>query len=73
MLAALLLFVLAACTNDTTSEDTETEQPETTDEGTEEAGSGEISGQLEIQYFVGGYGDEWWKTVIEDFKKLILM
>ncbi|MFP3917463.1 ABC transporter substrate-binding protein [Lysinibacillus telephonicus] len=69
LLAALLLFVLAACTNDTTSEDTETEQPETTDEGTEEAGSGEISGQLEIQYFVGGYGDEWWKTVIEDFKK----
>lgn len=71
LLAALLLFVLAACTNDTTSEESETEEPETTttDEGTEEAGSGEISGQLEIQYFVGGYGDEWWKTVIEDFKK----
>ena len=30
---------------------------------------GEISGTLEIQYFVGGYGDAWWKWVIEDFKK----
>ena len=28
-----------------------------------------ISGDLEIQYFVGGYGDSWWKEVIADFKK----
>nr|WP_093055528.1 extracellular solute-binding protein [Salipaludibacillus aurantiacus] len=31
-------------------------------------GNGDISGELEIQYFVGGYGDSWWKEVIEDFQ-----
>ncbi|WP_429999491.1 ABC transporter substrate-binding protein [Metabacillus fastidiosus] len=25
--------------------------------------------KLEIQYFVGGYGDDWWKDVIQDFKE----
>ena len=29
---------------------------------------GEVSGEMEIQYFVGGYGDEWWKEVISDFE-----
>lgn len=28
-----------------------------------------FNGTLEIQYFVGGYGDAWWKEVINDFKK----
>lgn len=32
-------------------------------------GNGKISGTLEIQYFVGGYGDQWWKKVIKDFEK----
>src|SRR5699024_12627504 len=32
-------------------------------------GDGEISGDMEIQYFVGGYGDEWWKKVISDFEE----
>ncbi|HET7626820.1 MAG TPA: ABC transporter substrate-binding protein [Bacillales bacterium] len=27
-----------------------------------------VSGTLEIQYFVGGYGDAWWKAVIKDFQ-----
>lgn len=31
-------------------------------------GNGEVSGELEIQYFVGGYGDSWWKEVISDFE-----
>ncbi|WP_337017424.1 ABC transporter substrate-binding protein [Oceanobacillus massiliensis] len=30
---------------------------------------GEVSGDLEIQYFVGGYGDSWWKEVIADFSE----
>ncbi|HEX6923696.1 MAG TPA: extracellular solute-binding protein [Bacillales bacterium] len=30
---------------------------------------GELSGTFEIQYFVGGYGDAWWKAVIKDFQK----
>ncbi|BDH61872.1 hypothetical protein MTP04_20020 [Lysinibacillus sp. PLM2] len=66
LLATLLLLVLAACSDNTaTPDDTETD-PESTSTD-EEAGG--ISGELEIQYFVGGYGDTWWKTVIEDFKK----
>lgn len=28
-----------------------------------------VAGDLEIQYFVGGYGDGWWKEVIGEFKK----
>ncbi|WP_202080625.1 ABC transporter substrate-binding protein [Caldalkalibacillus salinus] len=32
-----------------------------------QSADGEISGELEIQYFVGGYGDAWWKEVIADF------
>jgi len=27
-----------------------------------------LTGDFEIQYFVGGYGDKWWKKVIADFK-----
>jgi len=30
---------------------------------------GEVSGELEIQYFVGGYGDAWWKNIIEEFEE----
>lgn len=72
VLVTLLLLVLAACSNTTTTEESEPEKPtETgnTEEGTsEESTSGGISGDLEIQYFVGGYGDAWWKEVIADFK-----
>ncbi|MGU3470715.1 ABC transporter substrate-binding protein [Paenibacillus sp. D51F] len=28
-----------------------------------------LKGTFEIQYFVGGYGDKWWKQVIADFQK----
>lgn len=28
-----------------------------------------LTGDFEIQYFVGGYGDTWWKAVIEEFQK----
>ncbi|AJD92591.1 sugar ABC transporter substrate-binding protein [Jeotgalibacillus malaysiensis] len=38
--------------------------------GQSEGGGGEgMSGELEIQYFVGGYGDSWWKEVIGDFQE----
>lgn len=70
LLFALLLLVLAACSGNTTTEeppkDTETSSEEGTTEG--EGTSSGISGDLEIQYFVGGYGDAWWKEVIADFK-----
>lgn len=42
-----------------------------TGEGGNDGGGaeGEVAGTLEIQYFVGGYGDEWWKSVISDFEE----
>lgn len=32
-------------------------------------GEVKISGDFEVQYFVGGYGDAWWKEVIAEFQK----
>jgi N-acetylglucosamine transport system substrate-binding protein len=32
------------------------------------ASQAKLTGDFEIQYFVGGYGDKWWKKVIADFK-----
>lgn len=54
---AVLLLVVAACSKDKDSSSTVGK-------------NGEIAGDLEIQYFVGGYGDSWWKEVIADFKKV---
>ncbi|WP_409342893.1 ABC transporter substrate-binding protein [Paenibacillus sp. MBLB4367] len=28
-----------------------------------------LTGEFEIQYFVGGYGDKWWKQIIGEFQK----
>lgn len=33
------------------------------------ASSGKLTGDFEIQYFVGGYGDVWWKAIIDEFQK----
>lgn len=70
-----LMLLLVACSNDEESNsDTEgnsgTEQSTTPSDNasTESTGDG-LSGTLEIQYFVGGYGDGWWKQVIGDFQK----
>jgi N-acetylglucosamine transport system substrate-binding protein len=40
-----------------------TKSPETT-----KSGATKLTGDFEIQYFVGGYGDKWWKKVIADFQ-----
>jgi N-acetylglucosamine transport system substrate-binding protein len=32
------------------------------------AGENKLTGDFVIQYFVGGYGDKWWKKVLADFK-----
>ncbi|MGP4068756.1 extracellular solute-binding protein [Halobacillus sp. B29] len=70
MLVAFLVLVLAACAPGAGSEDTSSESEGSDSEGSSESGGdGEISGELEIQYFVGGYGDSWWKEVIGDFKE----
>ncbi|SFB32465.1 N-acetylglucosamine transport system substrate-binding protein [Lentibacillus halodurans] len=66
-LMAVLLIVAAACSDDSTTE----ESPDEGSDGSgEESSEGDgLSGTLEIQYFVGGYGDSWWKEVIGDFQE----
>lgn len=70
LLAVLLLALMAACSSND-EETSATEESGGSDEASEgESGvDGEISGELEIQYFVGGYGDTWWKEVIADFQE----
>lgn len=53
--------------------DTNTNTNNNTDSGTTEGGgepaAKEISGDFEIQYFVGGYGDQGWKKILAAFKE----
>ncbi|GAA0424238.1 extracellular solute-binding protein [Agaribacter marinus] len=65
-LAIFLVTLAVGCS----SEDDASEEGTGNDssEGAKEV-EGEIAGDLEIQYFVGGYGDSWWKEVIADFQK----
>ncbi|RYM05805.1 extracellular solute-binding protein [Sporolactobacillus sp. THM7-7] len=60
LVLAAVLVLFTACSSGSDS---------TNDGGSGESGKGGVSGTLEIQYFVGGYGDAWWKEVISDFKK----
>lgn len=70
----LLILSLAACGSKTdnqsgqssptpASSNTPSSEPST---NAEKAG---LTGEFEIQYFVGGYGDAWWLEVIEAFQK----
>ncbi|WP_164667999.1 extracellular solute-binding protein [Virgibacillus doumboii] len=61
-IAVLALLIVAGCSDDGSSED-----DGSSDDAT--ANDGKVNGTLEIQYFVGGYGDSWWKEVIGDFKE----
>ncbi|MFD2131388.1 ABC transporter substrate-binding protein [Pseudogracilibacillus auburnensis] len=61
----LVFGIITACS---TAEDGEVSQEDKSSESPNEE-NGEVSGDFEIQYFVGGYGDTWWKEVIADFKE----
>ncbi|PAV31071.1 sugar ABC transporter substrate-binding protein [Virgibacillus profundi] len=61
-----MLSLMVACSSGNEKGEDGTEK---SDDSTAEGGEGEISGELEIQYFVGGYGDSWWKEVIADFQE----
>src|SRR5690625_5324990 len=64
---------MVACSSDDangTDADEDTDGGEDADTASEgEESDGDISGDLEVQYFVGGYGDSWWKEVIADFQE----
>ncbi len=64
--AAVAVSMLAGCGSAGHPESSQaTGQPSADKPG---ASAKELTGKLEIQYFVGGYGDKWWKKVIADFK-----
>ena len=67
----LMVAFAAACSSNDDQDDTNEEPEEQTDSESPSGDNadGGISGDLEIQYFVGGYGDTWWKEVIADFKE----
>lgn len=65
--AVFVLILAAACSSD---DEKASGGDKASDEGSSEGSDdGGISGDLEIQYFVGGYGDSWWKEVIGDFEE----
>ena len=75
IMLTLTLFISACSSNDKEPDSTPTdkgttETDDTTSDGEDvaEGSDGGLSGDFEIQYFVGGYGDSWWKEVIADFK-----
>ncbi|MCD9024983.1 ABC transporter substrate-binding protein [Cohnella silvisoli] len=73
-----LVLALAACgsknKNDESSPSptgsTSASPEESASSGALEASPAALTGDFEIQYFVGGYGDAWWKDVIDQFQKL---
>ncbi|MFX3635787.1 MAG: ABC transporter substrate-binding protein [Candidatus Pristimantibacillus sp.] len=46
-----------------------TEATKAPEESATPAAPAGLTGDFEIQYFVGGYGDAWWKEVIDGFQK----
>lgn len=66
--------MLAACSgaNKETEKPAATEAPKETEATTSSeptAATEGLTGEFEIQYFVGGYGDKWWKHVVSEFEK----
>ncbi|WP_374704047.1 extracellular solute-binding protein [Salimicrobium jeotgali] len=69
-LLLLVLMVVAGCAPGSGGEENSSEKDSSgSGDSSESGGDGEVSGELEIQYFVGGYGDSWWKEVIADFQE----
>ncbi|WP_245183513.1 extracellular solute-binding protein [Lentibacillus salicampi] len=63
-----LLMIAVACSDDSSSEGSSDDSGDASGEDGSSDSEG-LSGTLEIQYFVGGYGDSWWKEVIGDFQE----
>ncbi|WP_123041377.1 ABC transporter substrate-binding protein [Cohnella candidum] len=76
--ALLIVLLLAACggkNNDASSSSPSASEPAASASSPSASASAsapadsgtKLTGDFEIQYFVGGYGDKWWKKVIADF------
>ncbi|MEC5422932.1 ABC transporter substrate-binding protein [Virgibacillus sp. C22-A2] len=68
LIAAFMLAFVVACSSDDDDSDNGSDDSNGSSDEASNGEDGEISGELEIQYFVGGYGDSWWKEVIADFQ-----
>jgi N-acetylglucosamine transport system substrate-binding protein len=73
LVLALVFGMLTGCSTESEPEgesqsDTSGESNNEAD-GKSEGKDGKIAGEFEIQYFVGGYGDAWWKEIIADFQE----
>ncbi|MDF2834368.1 MAG: carbohydrate transporter, N-acetylglucosamine/diacetylchitobiose-binding protein [Paenibacillus sp.] len=69
VLILLISVMMAACSGGNTNEGSPSPKAgEATNGG--DAGAAQLKGDFEIQYFVGGYGDSWWKSMIAQFKEL---
>lgn len=68
--AATILMIFAGCgTAGSTAANTSAPESSTSPTAVETAGeTANISGDLEIQYFVGGYGSAWWEWIIQEFE-----
>ena len=65
VLSCALMSSLAACGGETSSSASNSDGSVSSlpaDDGT-------VSGTLEIQYFVGGYGSAWWEWLVEAFQE----
>lgn len=74
-IAAILAAVTLAGCGSNKNETANTSTPSESAVASESAPASEaadntvkLTGDFEIQYFVGGYGDKWWKKVIADFQ-----
>ncbi|MFC5652271.1 extracellular solute-binding protein [Paenibacillus solisilvae] len=66
LILALFIAVIGCGTKNNDSAEGSQPSPSA---GGENGEASKLSGKLEIQYFVGGYGDTWWKDVIAEFQK----
>lgn len=77
MILSAVLLSTAGCGSNSTTNAGSTAKPAETPKATESAkpadstkpSEGKLKGEFEVQYFVGGYGDAWWKQAIAEFQK----
>lgn len=74
LMGGALLLSLTACGGSGDSETAATTAAQTAEtasaagDNADFPGEGAVSGTLEIQYFVGGYGSAWWEWLVEAYK-----
>ncbi|WP_438348108.1 ABC transporter substrate-binding protein [Paenibacillus sp. FA6] len=71
-IAAIMALSLVGCGANNTAINTPKEEPAKVETPATPTPTdpevAKLTGDFEIQYFVGGYGDKWWKKVIADFQ-----